>query len=376
LSTKSTTPQSFAPNTVDRPEGITDRFGRPLRDLRISVTDRCNFRCPYCMPAELFGEKYAFLPRAEILSFEEIERLVGIFVDFGVEKIRITGGEPLLRHDVTGLIERLVKVGATGDASGAAAGAAPRRPLDIAMTTNGSLLPRFAKSLAEAGLSRITVSLDSLDPEIFHRTNGERFDVARVLEGIAAAEDAGFDQLKINCVVQRGVNDDGLVELAEHFRGTGHTLRFIEFMDVGTRNEWRMDEVVDGAEVIERIGAALPVEPVPPSYAGEVAKRWRYADGSGEIGVITSVSSPFCGDCSRARLTTEGALVTCLFADGGVDLRGPMRAGADDDALREIIASTWAGRQDRYSEERQGLLQIEGAGEQKRERVEMYQIGG
>ena len=328
------------------------------------------------MPAELFGEKYAFLPRAEILSFEEIERLVGIFVDFGVEKIRITGGEPLLRHDVTGLIERLVKVGATGDASGAAAGAAPRRPLDIAMTTNGSLLPRFAKSLAEAGLSRITVSLDSLDPEIFHRTNGERFDVARVLEGIAAAEDAGFDQLKINCVVQRGVNDDGLVELAEHFRGTGHTLRFIEFMDVGTRNEWRMDEVVDGAEVIERIGAALPVEPVPPSYAGEVAKRWRYADGSGEIGVITSVSSPFCGDCSRARLTTEGALVTCLFADGGVDLRGPMRAGADDDALREIIASTWAGRQDRYSEERQGLLQIEGAGEQKRERVEMYQIGG
>jgi cyclic pyranopterin phosphate synthase len=328
------------------------------------------------MPAERFGERYTFLPKDQILSFEEIERLVRLFVGFGVEKIRITGGEPLLRHDVSGLIERLVQVGTTGTASESASDLASRRPLDIAMTTNGSLLPRFAKSLAAAGLSRITVSLDSLDPEIFHRTTGERFDVARVLEGIAAAEDAGFTRLKINCVVQRGVNDDGLVELAEHFRGTGHILRFIEFMDVGTRNEWQMDEVVDGAEIIERIGDAFPIEPARPSYSGEVAKRWRYADGAGEIGVITSVSSPFCGDCSRARLTTEGSLVTCLFADGGVDLRGPMRAGADDDALREIIASTWAARQDRYSEERQGLLQIEGAEGRKRERVEMYQIGG
>jgi len=318
------------------------------------------------MPAELFGERYAFLPRAEILTFEEIERLVRIFVGFGVEKIRITGGEPLLRHDVPNLIERLVQIGDDDREQG----------LDVAMTTNGSLLPRFAKSLATAGLSRVTVSLDSLDPAIFHKTNGERFDVARVLEGIASAEEAGLGPLKINCVVQRGVNEDGLVELARHFRGTGHILRFIEFMDVGTRNQWEMAEVVLGAEIIEMISAEFPVEPVEPGYAGEVARRWRYADGAGEIGVITSVSAPFCGDCTRARLTTEGSLVTCLFADGGVDLRGPMRAGANDDALRALIASTWQARTDRYSEDRQGLLQIEGAGERRRERVEMYQIGG
>jgi len=220
------------------------------------------------------------------------------------------------------------------------------------------------------------VSLDSLDPEIFHKMNGERFDVARVLEGIDAAEEAGLGPVKINCVVQRGLNDDRIVELAQHFHGSGHTVRFIEFMDVGTRNAWRMEEVVRGAEIVERIGAELPIEPLEPAYAGEVAKRWRYQDGGGEIGVITSVSSPFCGDCTRARLTTEGALVTCLFADGGVDLRGPMRSGASDDALREIIASTWTNRRDRYSEERQDLLQIEGAGERRKERVEMYQIGG
>jgi cyclic pyranopterin phosphate synthase len=313
------------------------------------------------MPAEIFGEKYAFLPRKEILTFEEIERLVRLFVEFGVEKVRITGGEPLLRHAVCDLIERL-------------SGVDPK--LDIAITTNGSLLPRWAKSLAEVGLGRVTVSLDSLDPKIFHQMNGERFDVERVLEGIAAAEEAGLGPIKINCVVQRGVNDEGLVDLARHFHGSGHTLRFIEYMDVGTRNEWRMDEVVRSAEIIERIGAVLPLEAVDPAYSGEVARRWRYQDGGGEIGVITSVSAPFCGDCTRARLTTEGSLVTCLFADGGVDLRGPMRAGADDDALREIIASTWTKRQDRYSEERQSLLQVENAGERRRGRVEMYQIGG
>jgi len=313
------------------------------------------------MPAEIFGEKYAFLPREEILTFEEIERLARLFVEFGVEKIRITGGEPLLRHDVSDLIRRLAGLD---------------DKLDIAITTNGSLLPRWAKSLAEAGLKRVTVSLDSLDPEIFHKMNGERFDVARVLEGIDAAEEAGLGPVKINCVVQRGLNDDRIVELAQHFHGSGHTVRFIEFMDVGTRNAWRMEEVVRGAEIVERIGAELPIEPLEPAYAGEVAKRWRYQDGGGEIGVITSVSSPFCGDCTRARLTTEGALVTCLFADGGVDLRGPMRSGASDDALREIIASTWTNRRDRYSEERQDLLQIEGAGERRKERVEMYQIGG
>jgi cyclic pyranopterin phosphate synthase len=335
-----------------------------MRDLRLSVTDKCNFRCPYCMPAEIFGERYPFLDRDAILTFEEIERLVGLFVGFGVEKLRITGGEPLLRHGLHELIGRL-REGA--EARG--------RALDIAMTTNGSLLPRWAQALADAGLRRVTVSLDSLDPEVFRRMNGERFSVERVLEGIAAAEAAGLGPIKINCVVQRGVNDDGLVDLARHFHGTGHALRFIEFMDVGTLNKWKMDEVVTGAEIIERLGAELPLEPVTPGYRGEVAARWRYVDGGGEIGVITSVSAPFCRDCTRARLTTEGSLVTCLFADGGLDLRGPLRSGASDEALRTLIASTWRARTDRYSEERAGLLQIDGTAP-KRERVEMYHIGG
>jgi len=343
------------------PIGLRDRFARPLRDLRLSVTDRCNFRCPYCMPAEIFGERYRFLPRDEILSFEEIERLVRLFVGFGVEKLRITGGEPLLRQDLPELIARLARID-----SG----------LDLAITTNGSLLARHAEALREAGLRRVTVSLDSLDPDVFRKMNGERFSVDRVLEGIAAAEAAGLGPIKVNCVVQRGVNDHGLVDLARHFRGSGHILRFIEFMDVGTRNEWKMEEVLPGSEIVERIDAELPLEPIDPNYRGEVARRWRYADGEGEIGVITSVSSPFCGDCTRARLTTEGALVTCLFAEGGVDLRDPLRSGADDDTLRRIIASTWETRTDRYSEERQQLLQIEGASERRRERVEMYQIGG
>lgn len=341
--------------------GLSDRLGRPLRDLRISVTDRCNFRCPYCMPAEIFGEKYAFLPRNEILTFEEIERLVRLFVGFGVEKIRITGGEPLLRHGLEDLIAKLAALGPG---------------LDLALTTNGSLLPRHAEALARAGLRRITVSLDSLDPAIFHRMSGERFSVDRVLEGIHAAEAAGFERLKINCVVQRGVNDEGIVDLARHFHGTGHIVRFIEFMDVGTRNQWRMEEVVTGSEIVERIGAALPLEPAVANYRGEVAARWRYLDGGGEIGVITSVSQPFCGACTRARLTTEGSLVTCLFATGGVDLRTALRDGSSDDVLRERIASTWTARRDRYSEERQQILQIEGAAERRRERVEMYQVGG
>lgn len=341
--------------------GVVDLHGRPLRDLRISVTDRCNFRCPYCMPAEIFGEKYAFLPRQDILTFEEIERLVRLFVGFGVEKLRITGGEPLLRHGLEDLIARLAAIDPA---------------LDIALTTNGSLLPRSAEGLARAGLRRITISLDSLDPETFLRMSGERFSVDRVLEGIAAAEAAGFRRIKLNCVVQRGVNDHGLVDLARRFHGTGHIVRFIEFMDVGTRNQWRMEEVVTGAEIVERISAVLPLEPVDPNYPGEVASRWRYLDGGGEIGVITSVSQPFCGTCTRARLTTEGSLVTCLFATGGVDLRTPLRDGSSDALLAERIASTWTGRRDRYSEERQQLLQIEGLSARRRERVEMYQVGG
>jgi cyclic pyranopterin phosphate synthase len=313
------------------------------------------------MPAEIFGERYQFLPRNDILTFEEIERLVALFLEYGVEKLRITGGEPLLRHGLHELIASLSALDPN---------------LDIAITTNASLLPRWVEPLRDAGLSRITISLDSLDPDVFHKMNGERFGVDRVLEGIAAAEAAGFDHLKINCVVQRGVNDHGVVDLARYFHGTGHILRFIEFMDVGTRNEWRMEEVVPGQEVVERIAAELPLEPVDPNYLGEVASRWRYVDGGGEIGVITSVSAPFCGDCTRARLTTEGAMVTCLFADGGVDLRAPLRSGASDDVLRGLIESTWSGRKDRYSEERQELLQIEGLGERRRDRVEMYQIGG
>ena len=342
------------------PQPLGDRFKRPLRDLRISVTDKCNFRCPYCMPAEIFGEKYPFLAREEILNFEEVERLVRIFLEFGVEKLRITGGEPLLRHGLHDLIASL---------------RALDENLDIAMTTNGSLLPRWAPAMAEAGLSRVTVSLDSLDPDVFHRMNGERFSVDRVLEGIAAAEENGLGPIKVNCVVQRGVNDHGLVDLARHFHGTGHILRFIEFMDVGTLNSWNMDEVVTGAEIVERINAELPIEPADANYSGEVASRWRYADGGGEVGVITSVSAPFCGDCSRARLTTEGSLVTCLFADGGVDFRELLRGGASDDAIRDLIRSTWTTRTDRYSEERSGLLQVDGT-TPKRERVEMYHIGG
>lgn len=325
------------------------------------MTDRCNFRCPYCMPAEIFGEKYAFLPRQDILSFEEIERLVRLFVGFGVEKLRITGGEPLLRHGLDQLIAQL---------------AAIDPGLDIALTTNGSLLPRHARDLARAGLRRITISLDSLDPATFLRMSGERFSVDRVLEGIAAAEAAGFERIKLNCVVQRGVNDDGVVDLARRFHGTGHIVRFIEYMDVGTRNQWRMDEVVTGAEIVERIGAVLPLEPIDANYPGEVAARWRYVDGGGEIGVITSVSQPFCGGCTRARLTTEGSLVTCLFATGGVDLRKPLRDGSSDEVLRERIASTWLARTDRYSEQRSQLLQIEGTAARRRERVEMYQVGG
>jgi len=357
MSTEKTTPPTPAAETA----APADTLGRPLRDLRISVTDRCNFRCPYCMPAEIFGERYQFLPREEILTFEELERLVRLFLGFGVEKLRITGGEPLLRH---GLHELLASFSALDP------------DLDMAMTTNASLLARWIEPLKEAGLKRVTISLDSLDPEIFHKMNGERIGVERVLEGISAAEAAGYENLKINCVVQRGLNDHGLVDLARHFHGTGHILRFIEFMDVGTRNEWRMEDVVSGQEIIDRITEELPLEPVDPNYSGEVARRWRYADGGGEIGIIASVSAPFCGDCSRARLTTEGALVTCLFADGGVDLRGPMRSGASDDELRSLIESTWTARNDRYSEDRGELLQIVGADEKRRDRVEMYQIGG
>ena len=278
---------------------ISDAFGRPLRDLRISVTDRCNFRCPYCMPAEIFGEAYKFLPKNEILTFEEIARLARLFVDAGVNKLRITGGEPLLRVDLPDLISQLAAVPGAED---------------ITLTTNGYLLAQQAKQLSDAGLDRITVSLDSLDDEVFKQMNGRGFGTRRVLDGIKKASEAGLSPIKVNAVVQKGVNDHTVVDLARHFKGSGHIVRFIEYMDVGNRNGWKLDEVVSAAEIVALIDAEMPLEPAEPNYAGEVAARWRYRDGDGEIGVIASVTQPFCGNCTRARLSTDGKLYTCLFA--------------------------------------------------------------
>ncbi len=342
---------------------VLDQRQRPLRDLRISVTDRCNFRCTYCMPAEIFGERYTFLPREEILTFEEILRLTRLMVPMGVRKIRITGGEPLLRHDLSHLIRGLDEIEGIED---------------IALTTNGTLLERMAGHLRRCGLSRMTISLDSLDEAVFNQMNGHKLSVDRVLKGIETAADVGYSPIKINCVVQKGVNDHTIVDLARFFRGSGHIVRFIEYMDVGNRNAWEMEHVLPADEIAARIDAELPIEPIEPNYTGEVARRFRYRDGSGEIGIITSVSQPFCGDCSRARLTTDGQLVTCLFASGGTDLRGPMRSGASDAELVELIEGIWRKRDDRYSEERTRILreEQERGGRTERRKVEMYQIGG
>jgi cyclic pyranopterin phosphate synthase len=337
-----------------------DRLGRRLHDLRISVTDRCNFRCPYCMPAEIYGARYRFLPRPELLRFEEIERLARLFAAHGVEKIRITGGEPLLRHDLPKLVTGLASISGVRD---------------LTLTTNGVLLAAQARALAEAGLQRVTVSLDSHDEAVFRRMSGRDVGPAQVLEGIEAAARAGLTPIKINCVVQRGVNDHTLVDLARRFHGSGHILRFIEFMDVGTLNHWDLSQVVPAREIVARIDAVLPLQPLDANYPGEVARRYAYRDGGGEIGVIASVSQPFCGGCTRARLTIEGRFVTCLFAAGGVDLRGPMRSGASDDALSALIESTWRARRDRYSEERAALTDSTGH-VAAREKIEMYQVGG
>jgi GTP 3',8-cyclase len=329
-----------------------DRLGRPLRDLRISITDRCNFRCVYCMPKEVFGRDYQFLPRADLLTFEEIERLARAFVANGVEKIRITGGEPLVRRDVESLIARLAAVDG----------------LDLTLTTNGALLAGKAQALRDAGLRRVTVSLDSLDDDAFRALNDVDFPVQRVLDGIDAAAAAGLP-VKVNVVLKRGVNDGGILELARHFRGTGHVLRFIEYMDVGHTNGWRMDDVVPAAEVVSTIDAEFPLEPVEPAYRGEVARRWRYVDGEGEIGVIASVTQPFCGDCTRARLSAEGKLYTCLFAGRGHDLRALVRSGARDAEVEETIAGIWTRRTDRYSE-----LRTEATAQLPK--IEMSYIGG
>jgi cyclic pyranopterin phosphate synthase len=331
---------------------LTDTRGRPMHDLRISVTDRCNFRCTYCMPREVFDAGYKFLPHEAILSFEEIARLARVFVGLGVEKIRLTGGEPLVRRDVPRLIELLAPLG-----------------VELTLTTNGSLLSKNAVPLKKAGLHRVTVSLDSLDDATFRAMNDADFPVAKVIEGIEAAAAAGLAPIKINMVVKRGVNDSGILAMAERWRGTGHVVRFIEFMDVGSTNGWRMDDVVPSAEVVRRIAARWKLEPVGANYAGEVAERWRYVDGGGEIGVISSVTRAFCASCSRMRLSTEGSLYTCLFAQSGHDLKSLLRGGASDDAIRNQIAAVWQVRDDRYSEMRT-------AETAKAKKVEMSYIGG
>ncbi|MCZ6462356.1 MAG: GTP 3',8-cyclase MoaA [Actinobacteria bacterium] len=333
---------------------LFDTLDRPLRDLRISVTDRCNFRCTYCMPREVFGKDYVFLPREELLTFEEIERVVRIFAGLGTQKVRLTGGEPLLRRGIEDLVGKLAVIDGIDD---------------LALTTNGSLLAKKAPALAAAGLDRVTVSLDSLDDTVFRIMSDVDFPVARVLEAIDAAAAAGLTPVKVNAVIQRDINGDQVVDMANAFRRTGHIVRFIEYMDVGTSNGWRMDDVVPAREIVAAINDRWPIEPLPGSHPGEVANRWRYLDGAGEIGVIASVTEPFCGDCSRLRLSSEGRMFTCLFATGGTDLRGPLRTGASDDEITELITAMWERREDRYSEERSGVpLGLP--------KVEMSYIGG
>src|SRR5579862_4274922 len=336
-------------------EHLVDAFGRPLRDLRISVTDRCNFRCTYCMPKEVFGHDYRFLDRKELLDFEEITRLARAAVSVGVEKLRLTGGEPLIRRGIENLIEMLAELDA-----------------EVTLTTNASLLPRKAQALKDAGLDRITVSLDSMDDATFRSMNDVDFPVQRVLEGIEAAHAAGLP-VKVNSVVKRGVNEKEVIPLARYFRETPHILRFIEFMPVGETNHWHTAEVVSAAEILELINAEFPIEPADANYRGEVAKRWRYKDGKGEIGIIASVTQPFCGDCTRSRISAEGKLYTCLFAVRGHDLRALIRSGATDDELAAKLAEIWHVRGDRYSDLRaQGIIDPD-AGEAK---VEMSYIGG
>ena len=332
---------------------LTDRRGRPLRDLRISVTDRCNFRCVYCMPKAVFGRDYQFLEHRELLTFEEIVRLARIFRGLGVEKVRLTGGEPLVRRNIERLVAMLAAIPG----------------LDLTLTTNGSLLPKKARALRDAGLTRITVSLDSLDDAIFRQMNDADFPVERVLEGIAAAESAGLAPIKVNMVVKRGMNDSEILPMARYFRDCGHILRFIEYMDVGETNGWRMDDVVSAREIVARIDREFPLEPADPNYRGEVAERWRYRDGRGEIGVIASVTQAFCRDCTRLRLSTEGSLYTCLFAEQGHPLKGLVRGDAGDEDIARSIATVWRAREDRYSE-------LRSAATVPLKKVEMSFIGG
>ncbi|MEN9418857.1 MAG: 3,8-cyclase MoaA [Pseudomonadota bacterium] len=354
------------PEGAPPPSGwLADRHGRPLRDLRISVTDRCNFRCTYCMPKEVFDRDYRFLPQSSLLTFEEITRLARVFTAHGVRKLRLTGGEPLLRKNIEVLVRMLASL---RDAAG--------EPLDLTLTTNASLLARKARALADAGLRRVTVSLDALDDTVFRRMNDVDFPVAEVLAGIDAAVAAGLGPVKVNMVVKRGTNEHEIVPMARHFRerhGGQVVLRFIEFMDVGTTNGWRMDEVLPSAEVVRRLDAAFGLVPLEATQPGETAERWGYRDGRGEVGVISSVTRPFCGDCNRARLSTEGQLYLCLFADRGHDLRALLRGGFDDMQIAAALSHIWGGRDDRYSELRAAQPATAPAGSR---RIEMHYIGG
>jgi cyclic pyranopterin phosphate synthase len=342
------------PHTLVEP--ARDALKRPLRDLRISVIDRCNFRCPYCMPEDQYAHDHVFLAKDQRLRFEEIERIARAFVQLGVHKLRLTGGEPLLRRELPVLVHMLAQIPGVDD---------------LALTTNGVLLPKSVQALRDAGLKRLTVSLDSLDPATFRQLSGGRGEVEEVLAGIAAAEQAGFTQIKLNCVVMRDINDAQVLDLLERYRGTGHIVRFIEYMDVGTVNGWQADRVVPSQELIARIEARWPLQALASNYGGEVAQRYAFADGAGEIGFISSVSQPFCGDCSRARLSADGKLYTCLFAQAGFDLREPLRGGASAEELKNLIAARWARREDRYSERR---AELRAGGNPQH--VEMYTIGG
>lgn len=348
---------------LDMPRDFTipvlDNLQRPLRDLRISVTDRCNLRCTYCMPREIFDGNHLFLPRAELLTFEEIERIARQFIRLGVQKIRLTGGEPLLRHGIEQLVEKLAHLPT-----------AEGKPLQIALTTNGVILARKARDLREAGLNRVTVSLDGLSDSVFKSMSDSKVSVATVLNGIATAQAAGFDPVKVNMVVKRGVNEHEIVPMAEYFRHSGVILRFIEYMDVGCSNGWRMDDVVPAREILDRIAVRYPLQQVESTQLGEVAERWRYADGGGEIGVIASVTQAFCHECTRARLSTDGRLYTCLFAGSGCDLRTPLRNGVNDHGLTNLIADVWRQRNDRYSQQRHLLTA------HSPDKVEMSYIGG
>jgi len=352
------------PGELQAPTGLlADALGRPLHDLRISVTDRCNFRCVYCMPKEVFDKNYAYLPHSSLLSFEEITRVARLFIAHGVEKIRLTGGEPLLRKNLEALVAQLRSLQTPSG-----------RPLDLTLTTNGSLLARKARSLKDAGLDRVTVSLDAIDDAVFKRMNDVDFAVSDVLEGIDAAHAAGLGPVKVNMVVKGGMNDDQILPMARHFKGTPTILRFIEYMDVGASNGWNMDEVIPSSEVVRRISAEMPLLPIGANYAGETAARWRYADGGGEVGMISSVTQAFCSDCSRIRLSTEGKLYTCLFATRGHDLRALLREDRSDLEIQSAIAQLWSKRADRYSETR--TINTDGLSRETSRKIEMSYIGG